>query len=77
LEENPIEEKTRVKGNFCVVENLKLPLSSVKVPAVPPLTVTEIAESPSRDFVFLTVPERTVEPCAQADPAKKQARIRT
>jgi hypothetical protein len=36
--------------------------------------VTEIAESPSLDLLFLTEPERTVEPCDQADPERRLPR---
>ena len=52
----PTEENTKVNGAFCVVTNLKFPLSSVKVPAFPPLTVTETAVKVSEVDEFLTVP---------------------
>ncbi|GAC1441672.1 MAG: hypothetical protein NVSMB63_09400 [Sediminibacterium sp.] len=47
--------------------NLKLPLSSVNVPTVPPLTVIDTAEIASRDLAFFTLPDTVVVCCAMDD----------
>jgi hypothetical protein len=45
-----------VKGGFWLVTSLKLPLSSVKVPEVPPLMVTETAGITSLLVLLRTFP---------------------
>ena len=57
---NPTDENNKVTGNFCETDNLKFPLSLVKVPTEPPLTVTDTAETVSLDRLFTTFPLMTV-----------------
>ena len=57
----PTEEKTKVIGSFITVENLKFPLSSVKVPVELPFTVTDTAEIASLDLPFDTLPATVVD----------------
>ena len=57
---NPTDENNKVTGNFCETDNLKFPLSLVKVPKEPPLTVTDTAETVSLDRLFTTFPLMTV-----------------
>ena len=63
----PTDEKTRVRGSFSEVENLKFPLSSVNVPVEVPFTVTETAEIASFVLTFFTLPETVVDCCAIVD----------
>ena len=72
---NPTEEITNVKGSFCTVVNLNAPLSSEKVPVVPPLTVTETAETASLDLAFFTLPETVVDVWARVLSVKPKPKI--
>ena len=56
------------------MESLKLPLSSVNVPVVVPLIVTETAETVSFDLLFLTLPDTVVDCCALTVIVKMAAR---
>ena len=73
LSAKPTELKTKVNGSFCVVVILKFPLSSVKVPKVVPLIVTETAETTSLLLLFFTLPDTETDCCALATKAKMVA----
>jgi hypothetical protein len=69
---NPIEEKTSTSGSGCVVVSLKFPLSSVKVPADEPLTVTLTAGTRSLLLELVTLPVIVTEDWGLADKEKRR-----
>jgi hypothetical protein len=69
---NPIEENTSTSGKDCVVVSLKLPLSSVNVPADEPLIVTLTAGTRSLLFELVTLPVIVTEDWGKADKEKRE-----
>src|SRR6185436_19268034 len=58
---NPTDVNTSVSGSFEVVVSLKLPFSSVNVPVLEPLMVTDTAGTTSLLELFRTLPEIVID----------------